>query len=219
MVETKPLTDQPMNILLELVQKHKLDPWDVDIEKMVAIYRRKISKEKALDLRVPGRTVLSASVLLRMKSSCAVNGNGKKSIEKEEEEVPDIPLPDFGELTMPQFMPRKIEIGDLLGALKEALAEVPEKKEPQMLKVAGRVWRPDEFEQLMEKESPRVLARIQEILAARGKVTFMDLLEQPTRGCMVLTFFVLIFLCADGKVRLEQPELFGPIFVSLPEEG
>lgn len=153
----KPLTDQPINILLELVQKHKLDPWDVDIEKLVAIYRRKIDRAKSLDLRVPGRAVLSASVLLRMKSSCAVNGNGKKSLEKEEEELPDIPLPEFGDLAMPQFMPRKIELGDLLGALKEALAEVPEKKEPPMLKVGTRFWRPDEFEQLLEKESPRIL--------------------------------------------------------------
>jgi chromatin segregation and condensation protein Rec8/ScpA/Scc1 (kleisin family) len=215
----KPLTDQPINILLELVQKHKLDPWDVDIAKLVAIYRHKIDRAKSLDLRVPGRAVLSASVLLRMKSSCAVNGNGKKSLEKEEEELPDIALPDLGELMVPQFMPRKIELGDLLGALKEALAEVPEKKEPPMLKVGTKFWRPDEFEQLLEKESPRILFRIQELLAAKGTVTFVDLFEQPTRESMILTFFVIIFLCAEGKVRLEQPELFGPILVSLPGTG
>jgi chromatin segregation and condensation protein Rec8/ScpA/Scc1 (kleisin family) len=215
----KPLSDQPIHVLLELVQKHKLDPWDIDIGKLSAIYLKKIGEAKELDLRVPGRAVLSASVLLRIKSNCALNGNGKKGLEAAEEERLDIELPDFGELAIPQFAARKIELTDLLGALKEALAEIPEKKVSSEQKMVGRIWSPDDFEQQMEREMPRLLDRIRALAAAKGTVTLLDLLEQPTRDSIVLTFFVVVFLCAEGKVRLEQPEPFGPILVSLPEVG
>ncbi|MEW6592914.1 MAG: segregation/condensation protein A, partial [Candidatus Hadarchaeota archaeon] len=110
------VTDQPIHVLLDLVQRHKLDPWDVDIEKLAAVYLRKIEKARELDLRVPGRAVLSSSTILRIKSDCAVGGNGKKAPEKEEEELPDIELPDFGSLAVPQHMHRKIELADHHGA-------------------------------------------------------------------------------------------------------
>ncbi|MEW6593150.1 MAG: hypothetical protein AB1305_05730, partial [Candidatus Hadarchaeota archaeon] len=110
-------------------------------------------------------------------------------------------------------------LADLLGALRDALAEIPVKKEACGPKVVSRVIIPNPFDLLLQSESPKLLSRIKELAASKGKITLADLVGQPSRESTVLTFFIVIFLCSEGKLKLEQPELFGPIFISLPERG
>ena len=49
------VVDQPFQILLELVQTHKLDPWDVDIEKLTNVFVQRLRDVQELDLRTLDR--------------------------------------------------------------------------------------------------------------------------------------------------------------------
>jgi chromatin segregation and condensation protein Rec8/ScpA/Scc1 (kleisin family) len=71
-------TDQPIQTLLELVQQHKLDPWDIDIEKLTYLYIQRVREIVEVDLRASGRVLLTSSVLLRIKSDHALNGHARK---------------------------------------------------------------------------------------------------------------------------------------------
>lgn len=215
------LTDQPIQTLLELVQQHKLDPWDVDIEKLTHLYLERVHEMRELDLRASGRALLSASTLLRIKSSSVLNGNGKEQAAEEgPEDMLDINLPDFGEITLVQNTPRKITLVDLLGALQEALSEVPARKILLSKKMGTLRQMLSEYDVNLEKHLDALYKRISYLTGSGAQVTLLALVEERTRLAVARTLLLLLFLCANGKVVLEQPELFGDIQVSIPiKEG
>ena len=56
------------DILVELVKKNELNPWDIDIIDIVGRYIDVVKGLKVMDLRVPANIILAASILLRLKS-------------------------------------------------------------------------------------------------------------------------------------------------------
>jgi len=208
--------DQPFQILLGLVQEHKIDPWDVDIEKLAEVFIKRIEEMEELDLRVSGRTVLSASVLLRMKSDYVLNENGNGNIAEEElQDVLDIGLPELGPVMLIHQSPRKITISDLLGALQEALQDEPNIKHPirRGLEKIMRVL--SEYDINIEKYLEKMYQRIMELAKDGHNVTFSELITEKTRIAVARTLLLLLLLCGQKKVALAQDDLFGEIFVSL----
>jgi segregation and condensation protein A len=211
------LTDRPIHELVGLVRDHKLNPWDVDLEKLTSLYLEKIRLMREFDIRIPARILLSAALLLQMKSAYALNGNGRRELEEELEELLDMDIPDIGEITLIQFVPRKITLGDLLGALKDALLEVPERRERPSRRFEKVVWSGEDLDAMFREYMSRLCERIKALTNSGLKVTLMNLVEERTRVRVTLTFLLLLFLCSDGRVRLEQPEPFGDIIVRLAE--
>ena len=208
--------DQPFQILLGLVQEHKIDPWDVDIEKLAEVFIKRIEEMEELDPRVSGRTVLSASVLLRMKSDYVLNENGNGNIAEEElQDVLDIGLPELGPVMLIHQSPRKITISDLLGALQEALQDEPNIKHPirRGLEKIMRVL--SEYDINIEKYLEKMYQRIMELAKDGHNVTFSELITEKTRIAVARTLLLLLLLCGQKKVALAQDDLFGEIFVSL----
>jgi len=208
--------DQPFQILLGLVQEHKIDPWDVDIGKLAEVFIKHIKAMEELDLRVSGRTVLSASVLLRMKSDYVLNGNGNGNAAEEElQDVLDIGLPELGPVMLIHHSPRKITIADLLGALQEALQDEPNIKHPirRGLEKIMRVL--SEYDINIEKYLEKMYHRIMEFAKDGHNVTFSELITEKTRIAVARTLLLLLLLCGQKKVALAQDDLFGEIFVSL----
>ena len=208
--------DQPFQILLGLVQEHKIDPWDVDIGKLAEVFIKHIKEMEELDLRVSGRTVLSASVLLRMKSDYVLNGNGNGNVAEEElQDVLDIGLPELGPVMLIHQSPRKITIADLLGALQEALQDEPNIKHPirRGLEKIMRVL--SEYDINIEKYLEKMYHRIIDLGKDGHNVTFSELITEKTRIAVARTLLLLLLLCGQKKVALAQDDLFGEIFVSL----
>ena len=208
--------DQPFQILLGLVQEHKIDPWDVDIGKLAEVFIKRIKEMEELDLRVSGRTVLSASVLLRMKSDYVLNENGNGNVAEEElQDVLDIGLPELGPVMLIHQSPRKITIADLLGALQEALQDEPNIKHPirRGLEKIMRVL--SEYDINIEKYLEKMYHRITELAKDGHNVTFSELITEKTRIAVARTLLLLLLLCGQKKVALAQDDLFGEIFVSL----
>jgi segregation and condensation protein A len=208
--------DQPFQILLGLVQEHKIDPWDVDIGKLAEVFIKHIKEMEELDLRVSGRTVLSASVLLRMKSDYVLNENGNGNVAEEElQDVLDIGLPELGPVMLIHQSPRKITIADLLGALQEALQDEPNIKHPirRGLEKIMRVL--SEYDINIEKYLEKMHHRITELAKDGHNVTFSELITEKTRIAVARTLLLLLLLCGQKKVALAQDDLFGEIFVSL----
>ena len=60
---------EPVELLVQLAEDGDIDPWDIDI---VAVTDAYLNKLDAVDLRISGRALFYASVLLRMKSEVLV---------------------------------------------------------------------------------------------------------------------------------------------------
>lgn len=211
------IADQPFQILLGLVQEHKLDPWDVDIEKLAGVYLHRVREMQEFDLRVSGRTLLSASVLLRMKSDFVLNGNGKGESVAEEglEEVFDLDLPELGQVTIVQRSPRKISLLDLLGSLQEALKDIPARKPLQRRKLEKIMQTLSEYHINIEQYLEELYQRIKSLVTSGQEVPLSALILERTRLAIARTLLLLLFLSAQGRVVLQQPEPFGEIFASV----
>ncbi|MEM3416104.1 MAG: segregation/condensation protein A, partial [Candidatus Micrarchaeaceae archaeon] len=109
------------DILIDLVRKNKIDPWNIDIVEIVDKYIEEIKLMKILDLRMPANIILAASILLRFKS---------ETIELEEEKVEAADETGTIQRQMPTYelvprlrlpIKRRVTLQELLEALDEAM--------------------------------------------------------------------------------------------------
>jgi segregation and condensation protein A len=210
------VSDQPFQILLELVQAHKLDPWDVDIEKLTGVFVQRVQNAQEPDLRLSGRTLLSASILLRMKSDYVMNSNGNgEKVEEELDENLDLTLPEIGPIMMIQRSARKITLVDLMGALGDALKDVLVHSHPTKKGLEKVMRLLSEYHINVEKYLENLHKRIAEMTAGGRTITLMELVTERTRIGVARTLLLVLFLTVQGKVAINQEEPFGDIFVSL----
>lgn len=79
--------DQPVELLVQLAEEGEIEPWDIDIVAVTDAYLEKLDE---VDLRVSGRALFYASVLLRMKSEELV------TVEEEPPDEERPPADDWG---------------------------------------------------------------------------------------------------------------------------
>lgn len=216
MMRVAAVAEQPFQILLELVQEHKLDPWEVDIEKLARALMQRMRQEEERNLRAHGRTLLSASTLLRMKSDYAVNGGrSEQTLEEELEEVPEFNLAEFGQVTIIHRAPRQITLAELLDALHEVLGEIRIHGPRARHKIEKVVRALSEYHINIEKYLERLYARIIELTDDGGALTLSRLVEGQTRLEVARTLLLLLFLSGREKISLRQEQPFGEIFISV----
>ncbi len=62
-------TSDGISILVNLAKQGKVDPWNIDIVDVTDKYLKKLVEMKSNNLRLTGRTLLFAAILLRLKSN------------------------------------------------------------------------------------------------------------------------------------------------------
>lgn len=82
-----------IEILVNLAKTGKIDPWNIDIVEVTDQYLQMLAELKSQDLKLTGKTLLYAAILLRMKSD-SLSGRNFLEIEEPEEQWDD----DFLEL-------------------------------------------------------------------------------------------------------------------------
>ena len=91
--------DEPVELLVQLAEDGSIDPWDIDIVSVTDAYLEKLD---TVDLRVSGRALFYASVLLRMKSDVLLEP------EQPEAEPMGPPTPDGWDHDDGSFQPDPI---------------------------------------------------------------------------------------------------------------
>jgi condensin subunit ScpA len=62
------MAEEPVEILVHMAEKGEIDPWNIDIVEVTDRFLAELDRRKELDLRISGRTLFYAALLLRMKS-------------------------------------------------------------------------------------------------------------------------------------------------------
>jgi len=57
------------SLIYEMIRNGKVDPWDIDVSHFSQEYLKMIDKMKELNFRISGKVVLTAAILLRMKTN------------------------------------------------------------------------------------------------------------------------------------------------------
>ncbi|MEE9594476.1 MAG: ScpA family protein [Candidatus Hydrothermarchaeales archaeon] len=217
----------PVEMLIDLVISEEMDPWDIDIADIANNFQARVREMAALNLRLSGKTLLAASVLLRMKSDTLM-------LDEEEDDGGWDGFIDDGlfqagsmeddksrgvmqtTLTVPprRRAERKTTVFELIEALQRALSEEMIRKNfPRETRRRKMVVKVDE-EGIMERIA-KIYERIKELAAVSEVVKFSDLLNGKGRSGIVEVIVPLLYLASDGRIVIWQKELFGEIFITL----
>jgi segregation and condensation protein A len=203
--------------LMGLVESSQLDPWDIDISKIVDGYMTAIKAMQIMDLSIPANIILAASILLKMKSDMVGLASIEEPAQVTDEAQAERIIPSVQPLSLrSRVQPsRKVTLDELLDALDEAMKvqqhreyrmELENTPVPMLIKV-------DDIDQKLD----RTLSMVRDNADATGMVTFAALANKFNYAeSMLLDLFVpLLFLAHKGNVLLFQEEFFNEIFIKL----
>ncbi len=229
-VEQKEATWKSM--IMDLVSSENMDPWNVDISALTSRYLERIRSMKNAELKISGKMLLCAALLLKVKSARLVGEDlnefdrliAQNEIDEDEfygelEHVPRGPMDPPALLPRtPQARTRKVTVFDLVKALEKAL----ETKHRRLIKLGS-----PEAQAIMpnkpidvELASKQVYKQVREWLTinSRRRMKWSQLIpEEAGREMRLWTFIPLLHLGTARKLDIEQSEAFGDFEIGLPD--
>ena len=208
------------DVIIKIVAEEQMNPWSVDIIKLSNVFLDYLEKMESLDLRIPARFILIASILLRMKSDVLIEKEERILIPESEKEM-DETLRVLA--TLPPLQPplkriplRNVSLEELISALKKAY-EVQERRVERKLKIkrAVEVAVPAAEAEDISERINKLLAQINEALSEVESIEFSRIVKRWGRKEIVEALVPLLHLTQDGKVDMHQEELFKEILVKL----
>ncbi|VVB72358.1 Segregation and condensation protein A [uncultured archaeon] len=208
---------EPAEVLVELARRGDIDPWDIDIASATEKFLLYIDSLEKRDLRIPARTLLYASILLRMKSDSMEEQKeeepepeAEELAFEEEEEIDSLPRPPVRRHTK-----RPVTLDELIQELKKA--EMVGRR-----KAMRDRWPTTEEKSLDLSHDEGIEERIQalepildDMFMTHKKLTFRDINGKNGRVEDNVTNYVsLLFMAHRKQLWLEQEEIFGELFVS-----
>lgn len=204
-------------LLGELITTNQLDPWDIDIIKVVDGYVDAVRKMRVMDLHIPANIIFAASILLRMKSETINIMQIEETLDVEEairqgRVIPDVPALVPRLRLQPR---RKITLNELMDALGDAI-KITEKRELVVRHNAEPISIEIEKDDIDEKIEV-AYRLVKENIDKEGLTTFARLSKgfSSFENILLGLFVPLLFLAHKGQISLMQEEFFNEIFVKL----
>jgi segregation and condensation protein A len=228
------MAEEPVEILVQMAERGEIDPWNIDIVEVTDRFLSELERRKEIDLRVSGRTLFYAALLLRMKSEYLDMG--------EDGEIPD-EFPDEGDdgidlsgefpdgsggpidqlereirrrLDRKNLRKRPVTLFELILELKNA-----EKEQRRRQRFRDPFSRDlvdvEEVVGIAHEENYReaamaVLCQCEAAISSEGVMTLSELAALLGRGVLDV-YIPLLYLMFEGKLVLWQEEFFGEILV------
>jgi len=231
------------SIILGLVNDGDMDPWNVDVSKLTKKYLEALKKIKESNLRVSGKVILAAALLLRIKSNRLVGEDllaFDQMLASSEDDSDMLYQDDDGEYLSeeamrkkiereknftlvprtPQPRKRKVSVHDLIDALEQAL-QVKKRRSLryQLDNTRPIVTVPGDVVNITNLIND-LYAEIRELLLEDGSnLKFTDLCpEDASTNDKVSTFIPLLHLSNARRIDLAQEVHFGEINIKLSND-
>jgi|WetSurMetagenome_2_1015567.scaffolds.fasta_scaffold01428_10 segregation and condensation protein A len=209
---------EPAEVLVELARSGEIDPWDIDIAKATEKFLHYIDALEKRDLRIPARTLLYASILLRMKSD-SMEEQKEEETEPEVEEIADdqeeeieenLPRPPVRRQTK-----RPVTLDELISELKKAEMVGRRKAMRERWPVAEEKTLDVSHDEGIEDRIKALGPILDDMFMDSKTVTFKDINSKNSKTEDGVTNYVsLLFMAQRKQVWLEQEEIYGDLFVS-----
>lgn len=224
------------NIIYDLVKTEQMDPWDVNITKLTGRYIEVIKQMQEHDLKVSGKIILAAAILLKIKSThlldkdisnfdALLQAQDEDEYMEIEEEILDQEQRRKGNQPYtliprnPQPRNRKVSVEDLVQALGRAMRT----KRRVLAKI-----RPQSFNKILHSKKIDMMEVIRDVFHKiefytkkdqKDTITFSRLLPPKAgREEKVYTFLPLLHLENHHRINMEQSEPFEEIHVKLKKK-
>ncbi len=197
----------PYILLTDVLQLDKVDPWNVDVGKLVGGFLDEMKRLGDIDFRISGNALYSASVIFMRKTRELVE-LGLLPPEEEDDE---------GELVIPLIRPpfrltnRRVTIEELLVAMDHVLGKGSRQRStPTKRKYSSKAdpltFRMNIDQANIEETIAEVYKDLSRILKVGEVAKFADVLMNNTRQEIVRVFFSLLFLFARAFIDIWMDE-------------
>ncbi|MFW9982050.1 MAG: hypothetical protein ACFFE3_09075 [Candidatus Thorarchaeota archaeon] len=197
----------PYILLTDVLQLDKVEPWNVDVGKLVVGFLDEMKRLGDIDFRISGNALYSASVIFMRKTRELVQLGLLPPDEEDDEGELEIPLirPPF------RLTNRRVTIEELLIAMDHVLSKGDRQRSTPIKRRYSSKSDPLTFQVNIDQ------ANIEETIAdvygdvckimRIGEVTkFVDILMNNTRQEIVRVFFSLLFLFARAYIDIWMDE-------------
>jgi len=212
--------EESIEILLEMARAGEIDPWNIDIIDVTDKFLAKLVEREKIDLRASARTLLYASILLRMKSDVLVNAPPP---EPEDDFAPDFDLePEDYPMLEPRqrnVVARPVTLQELINELQRAVATKDASHMRKTLKIEKPVRKTIEevlgiaHNEDIEGSIVEMTGLLDGEFAYREFVMFSELVKDQTPHGIIDIYLPLLFLANRKYITLTQEVLFEDIFV------
>ncbi len=221
----------PLDLLLDLIRKHRIDIFDIPIAKITDQYLGYIRRAEELNVELSAEFVLMAATLIQIKSKMLLPTD--PAIPGEEPEDPREEL-------VKQLLDREVFINAAQMLRHKRIVEenvwsVPadenfveeDAEEPGLAVTLFDLVQT--FEEVLERFKNRSTLEVEEEeVSVAGRITFLKnllksadgpisvrdvFLRQPGRRALVSTFLAVLELVKAQAIELRQSELFGDIVI------
>ena len=224
----------PLDLLLHLIEKNKVDIYDIPIVEVTDQYLEYIRQMEHEDMNVMSEFLVMAATLLDIKCRMLLP---KEVNEEGEEEDPRAELVQklleykmykymayelkdrqvdaaktwFKDKTLPPIDMQEL-LGDAdLGKLQELFHMVMRRQEDKIDPVRSTFGKIEKDEIDMDLKT----AYVEDYLLTHKSFSFMDLMEkQRSKMEIIVTFMVILELMKTGKITIVQEDIFDDIWIT-----
>ncbi|MBE6084995.1 MAG: segregation/condensation protein A [Selenomonas ruminantium] len=224
----------PMDLLMHLIEKNKIDIYDIPIAELTRQYLDYLDKFREFNMEIASSFLVMAATLLQIKSRMMLPKAPQAEGEPEED-------PRF-ELVQRILEYRKFKqvsqvLGDMAGVQERFVArepmELPVHHLPpgnlslrQLVEAFHTVLSVKEElsipKALVEPEEYSIKDKMEDIILllgrSRGKLLFSEAFRSGTRGELIVTFLALLELMKLRTVTVKQQRSFAEIYICVREE-
>ena len=211
-------------LLLELIDQNKIDPWDVDIALIADGFLKKIKELKKLDLTVQANVILAAAILLKYKSEYLkyITMEEQTTLDQYPVEDPEFfgsPSDELPQLTLVSRIPpkRQITLDELMQEMEKVIKYEDTEREVIPRGSIEEIIDFEITEEDIEKKIDEVLLRIKESTDETGWSLFSAITAGKNSIDIIYTLLSLLHLTQMKMIKLKQDMIFGEIFIYLLE--
>lgn len=227
----------PLDLLLHLIEKHKIDIYNIPIATLTDQYLKYINQFKKFNPDIASEFLVMASTLLNIKSKMLLPKYEEESVDEEKEEID--PRRELMEklLEYKRFkeVSKKLEeMQKVIGNryFREKTAEKIIHLPPDNLDISLLVnafynlislEKEEKIIEISVKKEKYSLNDIMEniILRLEKEKAFLEfkeiILENTTRAEKILSFLAILELIKQKKIEIIQDKIFSPIFIKIKE--
>ncbi len=221
---------EPWEAVLEKFTED-MDPFAIDLVKLADRFKKYVEKRQEYDLEVPGKIILLAAMLLKMKADIVLSGKeqedrGQELYEEEDAFLfeDDVFEPYEEALKVPEKVvfpakrraKRKVTLDELKGALGKALTIKKRRRTRQ--KTRSQDYGLQVQEKDIKDRLDNLFGRLKGLLGdAAEKIRFNQLLSSPEKAEKINRFIEVLHLESEEKVRCVQEEFLGDIEIIVQE--
>lgn len=209
------------DVLLSLTSD--MNPWDIDLVVLSERFMDYIKNTKKEDLRIPAKIILTAAILYRMKVDTfkIVEGDGAEETNAQEDaynletgaekiDVSDIKIPP---ISVPIFRkPQgKVTLDELINALDNAMT-IKNRRE------AREVFHIDLLGEDITDNIEELFEKICDKIGLDNLLKFSSIVDLTDKKKVIRNFNSMLHLSNQERVSIEQPEMFGEIYLTVAQQ-